>query len=478
MLRFVLSSLTTLTVLALHVSTALAVTPLAADPARQLVLDSRLFESSTNARLVVGQVSKDQRNPLMQVDKPWEISLNNLYPNVAYDPEQQAFHLWYKCVLADKQSIGRMENCTPIHDVGWLALYATSRDGVAWQKPALGLHRYDGSVDNNIATVDTGGFGVFRDPADPDPSRRFKMIYDVEFDEMRIRFSADGRRWSDEVVPEGLHLKQYGGRTGDTHSNAFYDPQGKRYILITRDYRGERLVARSESRDFLHWSEPKVVLRSTAAEGKKDQTYCMTAFPYGNVYLGLVMMYHQAAGQTVDCELVWSPDTVQWTRVQPGRAFIPLGPAGSYDAGCIYAQAGPPFAEGDRIALYYGGSLAVHRGWIRHCLLCRATLRKDGFAGLEPATAEKPLVLTTKPLRLAAKTIGLNADLRGGNLRLSLLDSSGQVLAQSRLITEDALDQAVAWDGPQNLAAWQGQLLRLRIECCRGIVYSFTGLEQ
>jgi hypothetical protein len=31
-----------------------------------------------------------------------------------------------------------------------VVLYATSRDGVSWEKPALGLHAYDGSSANNI----------------------------------------------------------------------------------------------------------------------------------------------------------------------------------------------------------------------------------------------------------------------------------------------------------------------------------------
>ena len=455
-----------------------AVTPLAADPARQLTLDSRLFEKLSYVRLAVGRAAKDPGNPLMRVDKPWENSLNNLYPNVDYDPQQQAFHMWYKCVLVDAEAIARMDGVARIHNVGWISCYATSRDGERWEKPALGQHRYDGSTENNIATVNTGGFGVFRDPADPDPARRFKMVYDVEFDEMRVRFSPDGRRWSAEFTPDGLHLKQHGGRTGDTHSNAFWDPRGKRYVLITRNYLGERLVARSESRDFLHWTEPKVVLRSTREEGKNHQTYCMTAFPYANVYLGLVMMYHVAAGATVDCELVWSPDTVEWTRVAPGQPLIPLGPPGSCDAGCIYAQAGPPFLEGERIALYYGGSQAVHRGWKRHCLPCRLTLRKDGFAGLEPVAVDQPGVAITRLLRLTGSTIAINADLRGGSLRATLLDTAGQILAESQPIAQDAVDLAIPWTNGGSLTAWQGKLVRLRLEWQRGTLFSFTGLEQ
>ena len=88
-------------------------------------------------------------------------------------------------------------------------------------------------------------------------------------------------------------------------------------MLITRLYRGERLVARSESRDFLHWEAPQVVLQATPAEGTARQTYCMPSFPYANVYLGYVMMYNATGDRTVDCELAWSPDAVRWQRVCP-----------------------------------------------------------------------------------------------------------------------------------------------------------------
>jgi hypothetical protein len=203
----------------------------------------------------------------------------------------------------------------------------------------------------------------------------------------------------------------------------------------------------------------------------------MTAFPYGNVYLGLLMMYHLGRDNRVDCELTWSPDTIRWERVEPGRPLIPLGPARSYDAGCIYAQAGPPLLDGERIALYYGGSEAVHRGWKRHCLLCRATLRKDGFAGLEPLAADQPARLTTKPLRWTGGAVCVNADLHGGSMRVSLLDAAGAVLDESRPITEDATDLALRWTSGRAWTASRGTLLRLRFEWRGGRLYSFTGLE-
>src|SRR5688572_31542193 len=52
--------------------------------------------------------------------------------------------------------------------------YATSRDGLSWQKPKLGLAPYNGSTANNIVTIDGQplvGMNAFvlHEPEDPDP---------------------------------------------------------------------------------------------------------------------------------------------------------------------------------------------------------------------------------------------------------------------------------------------------------------------
>ena len=368
------------------------------NPLKHLLLDSRVIAETNHVRLALGTVEKDAHNPLFQADKPWENALNNLYPNIAYDEDQRLFKLWYKCALADSNVIAQMMPPRTINGVGWFLCYATSRDGIAWERPELGLHSFAGSTKNNAVARDVANVGVFKDRHDPDPARRFKMIFDIGVrlpENMRTRVSPDGVHWSEPVHPDGL------GTSGDTHSNMFWDEWRKKYVLISRIYLGERLVARAESADFMHWTKPEVVLRSLPHEGKNRQTYCMPAFPYANGYLGFVMMYNVATDKTVDCELVWSPDSVKWERVLPGAPFIPRGPAGSYDAGCIYAQAGDPILKDGMLWIYYGGSTAVHRGWKRHCLPCLARLRVDGFAGYEPREPGQTATILTPPPSLS-----------------------------------------------------------------------------
>lgn len=402
------------------------------DDTRLLVLDRRVIERAEHARLVLGRPEKDPRNPLLPSDRPWENATNNYYPNVHWDAAARVWKLWYKDVLADPEAIAAMDGPSTVHDVGWYLLYATSADGLRWEKPALGLHRFAGRDDTNAVARDCPNVGVFVDPHDPDPARRYKMVHDVGLGKPRVRFSGDGLHWGPAQEVQGFSAQQ-----GDTHNNAFFDRRSGKYLWFTKLYLGERLVSRLESDDFLHWRSSGLVLRSTLAEGRAAQTYALTVFPYAQGYLGYLMMYHVGRDRRVDCELAFSPDSIHWERVAPGTAFLPLGPPESYDGGCIYAQAGPPVAEGDRLVIYYGGSPTVHLGWKRSASLCRATIGLDRFAGYEPLDGARPAVLTTAPLRPAGGEVGLVADgpvtretlpAADGTLRLRLVIPPGSKL--------------------------------------------------
>jgi hypothetical protein len=442
------------------------------NPRKHLVLDPRVIDSADQARLVPGLVEKDGANPLLQAEKPWENCFNNLYPNVVFDAKEQLFKLWYEVVLADKEAIARMMPPATVHNVGWFLCYATSRDGIHWHRPELGLIGYSGSTRNNIVARDVPNAGVCRDDHDVDAGRRYKMVYDVGPANMRVRFSADGLRWSEEQIPLGL------GKVGDTHNNAFWDERLGRYVLITRKFLGERLVYRSDSPDFLRWTEPTLALRSTPEEGKGVQTYCMPSFPYADCYLGWVMMYNARKGRTVDCELVWSPDSIRWQRVFPGRPFLPRGPQGSYDSACIYAQAGPPVIRDGKLLFYYGGSNAVHAGWKRNCLPCLARLRVDGFASYEPAEGVKKAFVVTRPLRCTGEELHVNTQAVGGAVRVRVLDAEGFGLEDCQAVSGDTLDGVVRWRGGKGLAQLKGRVVKLQFELRDARLYAFSGPER
>src|SRR5262245_37057175 len=70
--------------------------------------------------------------------------------------------------------------------------YAVSKDGFKWEKPALGLVEFAGNTRNNLVdfkTFEDSACLVLYEPEDPDPNRRFKLVYEVSPFESRAAFS-------------------------------------------------------------------------------------------------------------------------------------------------------------------------------------------------------------------------------------------------------------------------------------------------
>ena len=106
------------------------------------------------------------------------------------------YRMWY---LAGGDGIGEGIGRYPAWRPDGIC-YAVSDDGVRWEKPSLGLVDYHGSRDNNLVDLDCAEIAtmtVVHDPEDPDPDRRFKIIFDSTKYGRRpsVAFSADGLRW-------------------------------------------------------------------------------------------------------------------------------------------------------------------------------------------------------------------------------------------------------------------------------------------
>ncbi len=448
---------------------AVASVSLAGEP-KYLLLDSRVVDRAENARLVLGQVEKDTHNPLFGEDKPWEVRFDNLYANVCYDGQYGVFKCWYSPFLRDaatsktseeeRKTITYGDALRRSSDREMGVCYAVSRDGLAWEKPELGIVEFDGSRRNNIVLREVHGAGIFKDLRETDPARRYKML--CMLDKMAVAFSPDGLHWSKPIKCPEIDA------AGDTHNNALWDGGLGKYVGITRLWAdGQRIVGRTESEDFLHWTKAREVLRG---QNPQAQVYAMPVFRYANVYLGLAMILNTQT-DLVDCELAWSADTVHWERVCPGTSLIPRGPKGSCDWGCIYAAAYPIVREG-RLLLYYSGSDGPHTNW-RKGFLCLARLRADGFAAMEPTRPEQTGRVTTKPIRCPGKQLSLTADAAGGEVRVSLLDDEGKPAMQSRPITADGTDATVRWEDDSDLSSWVGKPIRLRFELTRAKLYAF-----
>ena len=467
---------------------------------RHLVLDTRVIARIDNARLRVTPATRSTANPLFGEDRPWEMRFDNLYPNVLWDAEEEFYKCWYSPFCIDCRSGGmslEQRQSTLYHgppDREMALCYATSRDGIAWDKPELGLVDYRGSRANNIVLRGPHGAGVLKDARAPDPSRRYKMFASLGEQELAVAFSADGIRWDRFLPCPTVNPYQVDG----THYHALWVEERGEYAGFTRlrdprsagaaelgSIRGAwppRQVGRTASTDFLHWSPAAAVLEGT---DENLQIYSMPVFRHANLYLGLPAIHNQRTDQ-VWTELAWSPDTVAWHRVCPGSPVIAnAGLVGSYDWGCAYAAAHPVFVPGKtgetgEIRLYYGASNFQHTSW-RDGSLCLATLRPDGFACYEQVAGERPATVVTAPLAWSGAGLRITADVAPiGALGVSVLEhSADRVLARGELAgslrpaTGAATDAAVTWREPPP-GALPGRTVRLRFTLNGTRLYSFS----
>jgi len=437
------------------------------DPTRFLLLDQRIIQTTKNAKLEVGKVEKHASNPLFFEDRDWEMRFDNLYGNVIFDEEQQIYKCWYSPFVVDSTAQGmtldqRNRKYQPPRNREMGICYATSKDGIHWEKPNLGIVEYNGNKENNIVWRGPHGAGVFKDLQESDPDKRYKMLMSG----MAVSYSSDGINWKEKIKIQGVSV------AGDTHNNAFWAPSLDKYVGITRTWitkegrKGrEREVARIESEDFERWTKEETVLQG---EDFDLQTYAMPTFYYAGVYLGLIAIHEQSSDR-VWTELSWSPDTKEWFRIDASNPLIPTSEKKlDYDYGCVYACAYPIFEE-NQIRLYYGGSDWLHFGW-RNGSLNLATLRPDGFAGYVPVDSSQVAAVVTRLFSHRGAALKLTADVeKEGSVKVMVMNSAGEQIATSNSITRTITDGVLQFNHKIN-----EEKISLRIEIEKAKVYSFS----
>ena len=181
-----------------------------------LLLDSRVVGEARGVRLVLGPVRKHPANPLFGEDRPWEPRGDNYYANVLYDEEERVYKCWYNPFVTSE-----LDEQTPRAErknVKWHVsnrmfglCYATSTDGLHWEKPNLGLTEFRESKENNILLLRVHGPGIVKDMNESDPQRRYKMIGAVDgLGAHRVWCSPDGLRWGAPEIHENIGGRRFG----------------------------------------------------------------------------------------------------------------------------------------------------------------------------------------------------------------------------------------------------------------------------
>jgi hypothetical protein len=354
---------------------------------KELFLDDHLVARLEMVRRRMHQPKK--YGAVIRADRPWEGDSIQVRTGPFWNSEEKQWMLWY------------------------LGGYATSRDGVNWQKPMLGLRDYEGSKQNNLMLPVTRyefkdpltGREILRqhgdgtsinhalyDPSDPDPQRRYKgmghkgplcCLTGGRGPGFYPAISPDGRTW--QVLDSA-----FVPTADESHFNL---DEERRLYVATVKHSGPygRSVYLSLGKDFDHWTDPRDCLIFHA--DKRDQElgaervkmhvqdpqlrkpafhqpehyvtdiYNLPVFRYEGFYIGLPTVFNHSGNTSVNSdgfsmvELASSRDLIHWERVGNREKFIPLSVLDgerNYDTAQLLAANRPIVKDGE-LWFYYTG---------------------------------------------------------------------------------------------------------------------------
>ena len=485
---------------------------------RQLFIDDDVIAVVKNVTRRQHQPRKHPANPMIRRDKPWEVTtyFRSSSYNVIWDSEYEHYKCWY----ADFY-----EYFHPGAPSRERLYYAESKDGLNWEKPALGKQVMDGHDTNAVFNPDRKMIDcpyIMLDPTESDPQRRYKLVY-FNIDHgargggpggLNMSYSHDGIEWTDF---EGNPLIA-GWRSDGQILN--YDPEDRKYVLWGRfggtsggsahpDHDSwfapvwpgrpegvwgtRRRIYRTESADLVTWSDPELLLDPGDDYNLDDGLYMFVTWRAGEIHLGLVNVLHQV-DNTTEMYLLHSRDGREWKRFLDHRPFIPRGGDGAFDqlgAECTNL----PLVVGDELWFYYGGMNVHHDWWIFSAdkrpdvpeahdwelaknghFLNLATLRLDGYVSLDATVREG--WIETKPVFSTGAHLFINGRCQdNGFIKVEVMDTWNNVWDEYKrdkcdAFTGDAVRHQVSWSGRDTVNEVPGAV-KLRFHLQNAELYSF-----
>ena len=467
-----------------------------------LFVDDNAILYRSGTRRVLQQPKRHAANPVIGETKPWEVAIG--YCTVYRDIRTGLHQCWY-------QSYSSNHATDPTRRV--VVCYATSNDGVVWEKPNLGLFDYNGDNNTNIVLVGNGGrsvnYGasVLVDHRDSDTEKRYKMAYwdfvnvsGRQVPGLCVAFSRDGIHWvkhskapllqgayGDPTQPPLSAESQGEPPTRPAISDVIdlmWDPRRDCFVIYSKTWIDapdgrrfwKRAIIRTESKDFVHWSMPQLII--VPDDGDLGQIHGASVFYIHGVYLATLQRldfggFDRGGTGNMPAELALSRDGIHWHRSFQDEMFLPVtGDGETFDAGCLWTSSTPIHLP-EEIRFYYG----AYPGWNSDLEndstgIGLAILPRDRYAAIEPTKGIAQVTL--KSIQLGnAKRVTVNADATNGDVRVELLTAEGYRVAgytrdQSVVINGNSLWHPVNWKDKAmtDLAAGRYQL-RLHLKNAR-----------
>jgi hypothetical protein len=408
------------------------------------------FTDGLRLNMIAGK-KPGQRNPIvLQTGDPGapDSSVVRYYGTVIRIGEM--LHMWY-LARGDQDQDGSLG--------GQLRLcYATSEDGIHWQKPSLGIYEYNGTKDNNLVHFlpDHGiaAAPILYEPDEPDPSRRYKLAFESEKygNKLAVAFSPDGLHWTEgKSNPVGPVFEQ----SGITKFDGCYYVTGQG----GRHYGLGRKLASVASYNFEDWTQAAVMGLRRGARREDDLQLWnrgeevhlgASLWNRGNVLIGIYGQWHGSENSDrrwvgIDLGLVVSNDALHYREPIPDFRLLPAyeeleTPLGREPA----LNQGQGFENiGDRTMFWYefwGLGPVRLATWERD--------RLGYFSSMEgPAHFISRPFRADSPVEIFVNADGLSED---SVLELELLDEEfkplpGYSSGSAATITENGIRSTVGW---------------------------------
>lgn len=487
------SVLITAGLIALNAVSSFAQAPLLMQNRRELFVDDVVIESLNKvenrlATPVSGGVA-------VKFDKPWEGSFC-AYVSVVNDGKK--FRMYYRGIGAGTKPTDQA------------TCYAESTDGKTWTKPDLGIITLNGNTNNNMVHTSDAikqtshNFAVFYDSNPGVPAaERFKAVGGV-YSSPKVK-----RGLYRFVSPDGLHWTRFKDTTAlfgdgygmDSQNVPAWVPAENCYAIYLRKWtddkpgdakllKGIRTIARSTSKDFVHWTEPV------------QMTFGDT--PMENLYTNATQAYFRAPQIMVSMPFRFSPDSrilsddemktygissSMWQGVSDAVLLTSRG-GNKYDRKFLESFARPGLDQRNWAARSSIPSLGViptgdsemsfflTRAYgTKDCYLERMILRKDGFASLHAKFQEGSAI--TKPLILKGDNLQINYSSSSiGYIKVIVLDATGKEIpgfgdADAPRTTGDKIDYTITWKSGKKLSDLAGKTVKLKFVLRDADLYSF-----
>ena len=465
--------------------------------APQVFVDDYLVENRFDENMLSATVPhvahRPQRlpDPILSPDRPWERELGIFCPSVVFDAREQLYRMYYS-------TYHRANRGKPDYPRGgYFLCYAESSDGIHWVKPDLGLYPWGDEKATNIimqGDAEASAANVHVDNEQMDEEKGVKNIGTVPARFLRghrfvmyygdlghyLATSEDGIHWQEKVH------RVIANRI-DCYQTMVYDEERDEFVTFLRNklifggprlpegLRGNtRMIARLAGRDW--WSVwnaiPTTVL--IPDQGDAMRFYGMPTFRYGGIYWGLLYHFDEDP-QTIEVELVFSRNGLDWHRL-PGRPrLIPVGAPGTWDGGLVYA--GDRMIErGDEWWLYYNGFKGYHDHEGNSTSIGVVRLRKEGFVSIRAGATQSYVV--TRPLRWPGGRLLINAAAESGSVQVRVTDLRRNTIqgfehADCDAFRGNAVRHRVGWKRA-DVADLAGKVIRLEFRFRNADLFSFV----